>query len=109
MIRGGNPTAFVSSLERSILFYVETLGFKMTARGEGWVEVDAGDGLVILLRAAATPPATPGAIAIGLAVDQPVADVVAVLANRGVLFREGAFFSDPDGNPFYLRETGKPP
>jgi catechol 2,3-dioxygenase-like lactoylglutathione lyase family enzyme len=115
MIRGGIATAYVSDLERAIDYYVETLGFKLTARhGDAWAEVDAGDGLVIGLHPAGARgprPGTPGSIAIGLTVDQPIEDVIAVLSNRGVAFRgpvvdDGnvrlAFFGDLDGNALYL-------
>jgi hypothetical protein len=51
---------------------------------------------------------------VGLAVDEPIAQVVEWLKTRGVtvdgpLVEEGglalAFFADPDGNPPYLAET----
>ena len=50
----------------------------------------------------------------GLAVDEPIAQVIETLKHRGVIvdgpgMEEGgaalAFFSDPDGNPLYLAET----
>ena len=61
-------------------------------------------------------PGTSGGITVGLAVDEPIAEVVEKLTNRGVVFAgpvqdDGglrlAFFTDPDGNPLYLAETGR--
>jgi catechol 2,3-dioxygenase-like lactoylglutathione lyase family enzyme len=117
VIAGGNATLLVSDLSRAVRFYVETLGFKLRERqGDGWAEVDGGDGVVLGLHPArpdGPKPGTHGSISIGLAVNQPIADVVSVLTNRGVVFHgpiraDGpvalAFFSDPDGNTLYLFE-----
>jgi catechol 2,3-dioxygenase-like lactoylglutathione lyase family enzyme len=119
MIAGGNATLLVADLDRAVRFYVETLGFKLRVRhGPHWAEVDAGGGLVLGLHPAGDRPQGPrpgahGSISIGLEVNQPIAEVVQVLANRGVVFhgpvREDgavklAFFADPDGNALYLAE-----
>jgi catechol 2,3-dioxygenase-like lactoylglutathione lyase family enzyme len=109
-------------MDRAVRFYVETLGFKLRGRsGDDWAEVDAGDGLVLGLHRASghgAKPGTHGSISVGLDVNQPIAEVVEVLANRGVQFHgpvrdEGAvklaFFADPDGNSLYLAETKSPP
>jgi catechol 2,3-dioxygenase-like lactoylglutathione lyase family enzyme len=121
MISGGNATLLVSDMDRAVRFYVETLGFKLRARfGDDWAEVDAGGGLVLgLHRARANGPkaGSGGSISIGLDVNQPIAEVVAVLANRGVEFHGSvkedgpvklAFFGDPDGNALYLAEAKRP-
>jgi catechol 2,3-dioxygenase-like lactoylglutathione lyase family enzyme len=119
MIAGGSATLLVSDLDRAVRFYVETLGFKLRTRaGDAFAEVDAGDGLVLALERASEDAAAGvgGSIRIGLDVNQPIAEVVEVLANRGVRFvgpvkEEGgvkrASFADPDGNALYLVE-GKP-
>ncbi len=122
MIAGGNATLLVADLDRAVRFYVETLGFKLRVRnGPHWAEVDAGGGLVLGLHTApehgGPRPGAHGSISIGLEVNQPIAEVVQVLSNRGVVFqgpvrepiREGgavklAFFADPDGNALYLAE-----
>jgi catechol 2,3-dioxygenase-like lactoylglutathione lyase family enzyme len=116
MIAGGNATLLVADLDRAVRFYVETLGFKLRVRHDPyWAEVDAGNGLVLGLHPAATEPrpAVSGAITIGLEVNQPIAEVVQVLSNRGIVFQgpvreDGpvklAFFADPDGNTLYLSE-----
>jgi catechol 2,3-dioxygenase-like lactoylglutathione lyase family enzyme len=122
VIRGGNATIYVSDMQRAVDFYVDTLGLPLVFRaGDHWAEVDAGGGLHIGLHPAADrgpAPGTPGGITVGLAVDEPMAQVIATLQERGVVFRgpavDGgggtvlAFFSDPDGNPLYLAETGSP-
>jgi catechol 2,3-dioxygenase-like lactoylglutathione lyase family enzyme len=79
--------------------------------------VDAGGGLILGLHLAPEQrgprPGAQGSISIGLEVNQPIAEVVQVLSNRGVVFhgpvREDgavklAFFADPDGNSLYLAE-----
>jgi catechol 2,3-dioxygenase-like lactoylglutathione lyase family enzyme len=125
MIAGGNATLLVADLDRALRFYVEALGFKLRAPASphstasaSWAEVDAGGGLVLALHRAqqadaARKPGAPGSISVGFEVNQPIAEVVAVLSNRGVRFHgpvreEGAvklaFFSDPDDNALYLVE-----
>ena len=128
MIAGGNATLLVADLDRALRFYVETLGFKLrinlrtparpdSAASASWAEVDAGGGLMLALHRAEADaprkPGAPGSISVGFDVNQPIAEVVAVLSNRGVKFHgpvreEGAvklaFFSDPDDNALYLVE-----
>jgi len=113
MIKGGNATLLVSDVNRAVRFYVETLGFKLRDdASDTWATVDAGDGLVIGLARGVSPGAS-GSISVGLDLNQPIAEVIAVLSNRGVKFsgpmREDAgvkraFFTDPDGNALYLAE-----
>ena len=118
MIAGGNATVYVSDMDRAVRFYVETLGFKLVVRHEDhWAEVDAGGGLILGLHPAsphAPKPGTSGSISIGLAVNAPIAEVVAVLSNRGVVFQgpvvengpiKLAYFGDPDGTSLYLCES----
>ena len=85
--------------------------------GDHWAELDAGGGFHVGLHpASARGPGqrTAGSITVGLAVDEPIVEVVEKLTNRGVSFQgpirdDGglrlAFFTDPDGNPLYLAET----
>jgi catechol 2,3-dioxygenase-like lactoylglutathione lyase family enzyme len=125
MIAGGNATLLVSDVGRAVRFYVETLGFKLVGVATPhWAKVDAGDGLVIGLHQRPTSGKTSDGstsgvsggseITLGLDVNQPIAEVVEVLANRGVQFHgpvkeEGgvklAFFADLDGNTLYLVEA----
>jgi catechol 2,3-dioxygenase-like lactoylglutathione lyase family enzyme len=119
MIHGGNATIYVADLERSIRFYVQTLGLKLRMRaGDGWAEIDAGPGLVIGLHPAEaghTPaPGQRGSVAIGLNVDVALEVVVAALEKKGVAFGGPivedehvrlAFLSDPDGNALYLAQV----
>ncbi len=120
MIAGGNATLTVADVGRALRFYVETLGFKLRGdASEEWAEVDAGEGLVIGLhraRESGGKPGVRGSIAVGLVVNQPIAEVVAVLENRGVKFQGGvrgeagvklAFFEDVDGNALYLAEAAR--
>jgi catechol 2,3-dioxygenase-like lactoylglutathione lyase family enzyme len=122
MIAGGSARLLVAEIDRAVRFYVETLGFKLHARaGDDWAEVDAGGGLLLGLHRSAPGGSgsdalrgARGSIYVGFDVNQPIAEVVEVLANRGVEFRgptkdEGgaslAFFVDPDGNALCLVEA----
>jgi catechol 2,3-dioxygenase-like lactoylglutathione lyase family enzyme len=121
MISGGNATIYVSDMDRAVAFYTETLGLRLAFRaGDHWASIDAGGGLTIGLHPAsssAPEPGTAGAVTIGLAVDEPMEQVVSTLEARGVTLRgpvaeDGgglklAFFADPDGNPLYLAEVGR--
>ena len=120
MIKGGNATIYVTDLDRSVDFYVETLGLRLAFRaGPHWASIDAGAGLTLGLHPAGarTPvPGVNGAVTVGLQVDEPIDQVVASLSARGVVFRgpvdeEGAlklaFFTDPDGNELYLAELSR--
>jgi catechol 2,3-dioxygenase-like lactoylglutathione lyase family enzyme len=124
MIRGGNATIYVVDMDRAVAFYTDVLGLRLVFRaGDHWATLDAGDGLQLGLHPSGphTPPAgTPGSITIGLAVDEPLDQVVSALRARDVTVRgpvqdQGAlalaFLTDPDGNELYLAETGqaKPP
>lgn len=117
MFRGGVVTIYVSDMDRAVRFYSETLGFALKERhGNYWASLDGGPGLAIGLHPATeqVPAGRQGSIAIGLYLEQPIADAVTTLTARGARFKgpvidDGgmlslAFFDDPDGNPFYLAE-----
>jgi catechol 2,3-dioxygenase-like lactoylglutathione lyase family enzyme len=121
MIAGGSARLLVTEMDRAVRFYVETLGFKLRARsGDEWAEVDAGGGLLLGLQRRAPGEALAGArgsICVGFDLNQPIAEVVEVLANRGVEFlgptkEEGgtslSFFVDPDRNALCLVEARPP-
>jgi catechol 2,3-dioxygenase-like lactoylglutathione lyase family enzyme len=114
MFRSANVTLFVADFDRSVRFYVETLGLVLWARhGSSWAEVEA-PGLTIGVHPARA--GAPGRIlaegfAIGLQVEN-LDEAVANLMGRGVPFngrREDAGarfadFADPDGMRLYLVE-----
>ena len=60
-------------MDRSIRFYTEVLGLRLTNRfGNDWATVSAGEGLTIGIHPASTkypPPGTKGAIILGLDLD----------------------------------------
>jgi catechol 2,3-dioxygenase-like lactoylglutathione lyase family enzyme len=99
-------------------FYTESLGLKLAFRaGNHWATIDAGAGFQLGLHPAgpSSPiPGVTGGITVGVAVDEPIEQVVDTLRTRGVAVRspisdEGmlrlAFLADPDGNQLYLAET----
>jgi catechol 2,3-dioxygenase-like lactoylglutathione lyase family enzyme len=119
VIRGGNATVYVSDMQRAVEFYHDTLGLHLVFRaGDHWAELDAGGGFHLGLHPASARgpgPGTAGGITVGLAVNEPIVEVVEKLTSRGVSFQgpvrdDGgirlAFFTDPDGNQLYLAETG---
>jgi catechol 2,3-dioxygenase-like lactoylglutathione lyase family enzyme len=118
VIRGGNATIYVTDMDRAVGFYTDSLGLHLAFRaGDHWATIDAGDGFQLGLHpvAASSPaPGSPGGITVGLALDEPIEQVVATLKSRGVavqgpIIDEGglklAFLTDPDGNQLYLAET----
>ncbi len=117
MISGGNATIIVADMDRSVRFYTEVLGLKLTNRfGNDWATVHAGDSLTIGIHPAGPnypPPGTRGAILLGLDTDLPIAKAVARLAEHGVPIQGSITFTpqgnfatleDPDGNHLYLWE-----
>jgi predicted enzyme related to lactoylglutathione lyase len=118
MITGGNATVFVSNMDRSVQFYTQVLGLKLTNRfGDNWATVDAGKGLTIGLHPASPKypaPGTNGGMMLGMEVQGPIDKVVAQLGEKGVTFKgsvvrdqSGNFIhlEDPDGNEIYLWEV----
>lgn len=117
MIAGGNATIIVADMDRSIRFYTEVLGLRLTNRfGNDWATVDAGPGLTIGIHPARPDqpaPGSRGAILLGLDIDIPIQQAVTRLAQHSVPLKgavtftlQGNFVSlhDPDGNEIYLWE-----
>jgi predicted enzyme related to lactoylglutathione lyase len=117
MISGGNATIIVADMDRSIHFYTQVLGLRLTNRfGNDWATVSAGEGLTIGIHPASTKypaPGTKGAIILGLDIDQPIEQVLRQLTKHGVQIKGSiartdpgnfANFEDPDGNEIYLWE-----
>jgi predicted enzyme related to lactoylglutathione lyase len=117
MVSGGNATIIVANMDRSIQFYTEILGLKLTNRfGNDWATVSAGEGLTIGIHPASAKypaPGTKGAMMLGLEIDMPVEKAIARLARHGVATKghvvrsePGSFvhLEDPDGNEIYLWE-----
>jgi predicted enzyme related to lactoylglutathione lyase len=119
MIKGGNATIFVANMDASLKFYNEVLGLKISSHyGDHWASVEAGSFMIGLHPKSDKHPApgTPGAMIIGLDIDEPIDEAAARLKAKGVknvgaVLRDqgGSFvhFQDPDGNELYLWETQK--
>jgi catechol 2,3-dioxygenase-like lactoylglutathione lyase family enzyme len=116
-ISGGHGIVYVSSLDAAVRFYAETLGLKLAFRwGDTMAGVEAGRLVVVLHpKTPHTPdPGTPGAMILGLQVDESIERVMAVLAERGVRLngsprsekRAVIAITDPDGNPIEISESG---
>jgi predicted enzyme related to lactoylglutathione lyase len=117
MVSGGNATIIVADMDRSIRFYTDVLGLKLTNRfANDWATVSAGEGLTIGIHPASAKypnPGTKGSIVLGLDIAVPVEQAVLRLAQHGVPIKgsvihsgEGNFanLEDPDGNDIYLWE-----
>jgi predicted enzyme related to lactoylglutathione lyase len=116
MISTGIATIFVTDMDRSVRFYTEALGLRLTQRfGNHWAQVEAGRLTIGLHPASAHNPAgRDGSITIGLALSTRIEDAVSSLQQKGVKFRgpiavdpnagKFAYFEDPDGNVLYLME-----
>jgi catechol 2,3-dioxygenase-like lactoylglutathione lyase family enzyme len=61
MVSGGNATIIVQDMDRSIRFYTEVLGLKLTNRsGNDWATVSAGEALQIGIHPASPKYPVPG-------------------------------------------------
>jgi predicted enzyme related to lactoylglutathione lyase len=122
MIAGGNATIVVADMDKSIRFYTEVLGLKLTNRfGNDWATVSAGEGLTIGIHPASPKypqPGTRGSVLLGLEIDVPMEKALSRLAGYGVDVRgsivrsePGNFvhLEDPDGNEIYLWEKTPQP
>jgi predicted enzyme related to lactoylglutathione lyase len=118
MINGGLATIYVSDMDRAVKFYTESLGLKLQYQaGAGWAQLDAGKGLTLGLHGihgGGPQPGQNGSTVIGFELDEPMDQAYEKLSNSGVRFQGPiqdtehvrlAYFSDPDGNSFYLSEN----
>jgi predicted enzyme related to lactoylglutathione lyase len=109
----------VQDLDRSVRFYTEVLGLRMTERRDDlqFVHVDCGvANLQLGLSAGAAQPPAPGSMVLNFSVDGDIEAVRARLEARGVRFSGPtqlipgkvrlASFTDPDG--YRLRLAGRP-
>ena len=106
-------------MNKAVGFYEGVLGFKLAARyGDHWAQVEAGPRLTIGLHPKSPnhpTPGTAGAMMIGIECTDSIDKEVKRLEGLGVRFNRKAegeggrftYFSDPDGNPLYLRASGR--
>ena len=120
MVNGGNVTVFISSMDRAVQFYTETMGLKLAERyGNEWATVKAANGFTVGLHPPSPKypaPGTKGGMMIGLEVDEPLEGLMKTLSGKGVRVASqieagagGKFLhlEDPDGNEIYLWEKQK--
>jgi catechol 2,3-dioxygenase-like lactoylglutathione lyase family enzyme len=120
MVTGGNVTVFISSMDRAVQFYTETMGLRLAERyGNDWATVQAGNGFTIGLHPPSpkyAAPGTKGGMMIGLEVDESVEGLMKTLGEKGVRIPGGIeagaggkflHIEDPDGNEIYLWEMQK--
>jgi catechol 2,3-dioxygenase-like lactoylglutathione lyase family enzyme len=109
----------VQDLDRSVRFYADVLGFRITERRDDlqFVHVDCGvENLQLGLSAGAAQPPAPGSMLLNFSVEGDIEAVRARLEARGVRFSGPtqvipgkvrlAAFADPDG--YRLRLAGRP-
>ena len=107
-IQSCNVTVMVNSLDASIKFYTETLGFSLKNRyGEHWADIE-GPGISIGLHPNNKEIKVGDNLQIGLKVPD-VMKAISELEKKGVAFNINnadkvklAAFKDPDGNTLYL-------
>ena len=110
----------VADLDRSIRFYTETLGFKVTERRDDlqFAHVDCGiSGLQLGLSAGGSTPPLPGSVALNFGVKGDIEVARKALEAKGVVFKGPtvviagkvrlAEFRDPDG--YKIRLAGEDP
>jgi catechol 2,3-dioxygenase-like lactoylglutathione lyase family enzyme len=117
LVSGGHAIVYVSSMDRSVRFYTDVLGMKLTYRYEDrFATAEAGNLLLAIHPQTpfAPPPGTKGSIVLGLSIDEPIDRVVSRLAVEGVrtagpIVRaehgDTVEVADPDGNVIILREA----
>jgi catechol 2,3-dioxygenase-like lactoylglutathione lyase family enzyme len=117
VITEANVTVMVSDINRSVEFYVETLGLRLKSRyADQFAQVEC-QGLTIALHPAFEGGPRPGnseSLSVGFGVED-LESAMADLKRKGVsidrVSNDGpvrlAFFKDPDGNPLYLSQTRK--
>ena len=115
IIKDANVTVMVDDMDRSVEFYVNTLGLKLKGRyGNEFAQVEAA-GMTIGLHPVSKSGAKAGhseRLSIGFGVES-LEKSMADLKTKGINFAGVlddnqvmlAFFNDPDGNPLYLSET----
>lgn len=108
----------VTDLERSTLFYEETLGLRRNPGSEGWPEFDTGNVSLYLIDPTNVGSEFTGPHTAQIALRVPdVAEARRELETKGIEF-EGdtldtgvchmAFFRDPDGNALMLHRRYAP-
>ena len=112
-------TVPVTDVQRSTVFYKETLGLQQVGGGEGWPEFQLGENVSLYLMDPTNigqPFAGPHTAHIALRVPD-VAETRRELEARGVTFAGDtldtgvchmAFFHDPDGNALMLHRRYAP-
>ena len=112
---GCNVTVMVQDMDKSVKFYVDTLGLSLDSRyGNEWATVKA-PGIVLGLhpkKPGASPSKNDRNLLICLSV-KDLDEAMGKLKSKGVAFDSGViddefvkvvFFKDPDGAPLYLCE-----
>lgn len=95
MIDGGRVRVPVPDVERSLRFYIETLGVKLVAAEAATARVDFGGGFEVDLVAGS------GAVTLVLRIRGDFEEALHTYENRGLVFERGDSFAectDPHGH-----------
>jgi catechol 2,3-dioxygenase-like lactoylglutathione lyase family enzyme len=103
------PIVYVSDMERSTEFYT-SLGFQIQSRSAMWTELNAGDGAVLALHHADSPPAPSQRVELALVAQDPLEQVEERFGNAlarpiaDEAFGRSLVLRDPDGLEIQVNE-----
>ena len=103
--RLGPVNVICTSLERSLAFYRDVLGFELAEREEGFARLQCGDRALYLLEAeGAEPQSTPYCQVAAFSLDLEVEDIEAAFAHFQACGARFARELEPGGDSFFVMD-----